>query len=1279
MPDWGAHSGTLKVEHDTPYPLGDVALTMTVSAPPPALTIAKTPAHDPVGIGLPFYYTITVDNAAGPATGVTISDTLPANALFESASHGGALVGKDVVWSGLSISGVDSISVFFTVTVEAVSPGTPIVNAAYQVTATEWLTPALGRPVTVTAAAPGVGISVQPVSLTATLSPGETTSATMTIGNVGTAGLSWALAETPDVSWLSVAEMGGSVGPLGSTDVVVTFTAPLPATSPVYTTTLLINSNDPDQRTVTVPVTLAVTGACERIAGVDFVYRPAVPLVGDGVVFTGTAAAGTVHQPVTYTWDLGDGSAARVGRTIIHAFAPTVTVRSYTVTLGVANACPSWGVAEKSITVRPHTVYLPIATRTGGSVSSPTNGPIQEKRPKLSSREHVAQQTNGVDALFQSRRPQGQRSGEPGLSAPIPALVRVDLRSPSDLERVAAGLAGESRPTPDEGASGSSTLVYAHLFDSAGQELLLLPADPLQQGVLLLQGLSLRVLDPDSRDAAYYMLHVRRPGALRQARALVSVLDEDGSCSSAHPVLPSWAAGGGAKGCQVLVRATTPQAEQLVEFGIDLQPLVLHPLVQRLEEQGYLMASDIMYDSLVQEMVGQVQTDTVISYDGGLSGEWPVIVGGAPYTIVTRHSYSGQPILRATQYAYERFQQAGLDVAFHNYIWSGNHWRNVVAEQPGSTEPDQIVLITAHIDDMPSGPVAPGADDNASGTTAVLVAADILSQYHFRHTLRYVLFTGEEQGLRGSAAYAEQVYAAGDNIAGVLNLDMIAYNSDASPIVDLHARSALPASVQIAETFSQVVALYNLDLVPDILINDWLGNYSDNKSFWDEGYPAILAIEDEDDFTPYYHTTGDLLATLDDAYFTHFVRAAVGTIAHMAGPPDGHLVGRVYDGQTGTSIAGAAVEVGFSAMPIWSTTSGVDGTYHLALPAGTYRVTVTAPWYVPTVTTPITVASSQTVTLDIPLQLAPCDAVTDAALSYLPLAPWVGDTVVFSGSVASGTLPIAYAWAFGDGASGNGSVVPHVYQASGVYTVVMTAVNCRGRFDSVATSYITVTDRPVIGVSPSALTAALRAGGTTSRALAISNGGKADLVWSLVEESAVDWLGATPLSGTVPALDSAAVVVTFTAPSSMTEAIYTTALRISSNDPDWPEVVVPVTLTVGAKCEPVTGADFTYVPMMPRTGEMVTFTGIVSAGTASLPITTTWDLGDGSPSLTVRINGVLGGGAVVTHTFPLTMAVRAYTVTMEVANVCSDPRLVKKGVTVQPYRVYLPAIVREEP
>ena len=87
-------------------------------------------------------------------------------------------------------------------------------------------------------------------------------------------------------------------------------------------------------------------------------------------------------------------------------------------------------------------------------------------------------------------------------------------------------------------------------------------------------------------------------------------------------------------------------------------------------------------------------------------------------------------------------------------------------------------------------PIIPGADDNASGSVATLLAADILSQYQWGCTLRFAFWTGEEQGLLGSYAYAQQAYQSGENILGYLNLDMIAWNTIGSDL--LHQSASHP-------------------------------------------------------------------------------------------------------------------------------------------------------------------------------------------------------------------------------------------------------------------------------------------------------------------------------------------------------------------------------------------------------------------------------------------------------------------------------------------------------
>jgi hypothetical protein len=374
-------------------------------------------------------------------------------------------------------------------------------------------------------------------------------------------------------------------------------------------------------------------------------------------------------------------------------------------------------------------------------------------------------------------------------------------------------------------------------------------------------------------------------------------------------------------------------------------------------------------DPRIASLMDGITTGTVVAYERALTGVEAVSVGGKPYTITTRNSFSGEPISQATRYVYERFQDLGLDVIFHEYVYSGNHWRNVVAERRGLRRPDEVYLITAHLDDLPVGSVAPGADDNASGSTAVLVAADLLGQIDLDCTVRFVLFTGEEQGLRGSTAYAAAVAAAGDDVRGVLNLDMIGYDSNAEPIIDLHARSAIPGSVEIAETFSQVVAAYGLELTPDIVLDVALGGRSDNRSFWDYGYAAILAIEDDNDFNPFYHSVVDTLNNLNLDYFTEFVRAGVGTFAHMGCPAStGFLTGTVTDVSTGMPVS--ATVTALAPARVYTTTTAAGGYFSFTLPVYTFTVGVRAnrAGYLPAVVTDVAIFTNATTVRHFALQ-----------------------------------------------------------------------------------------------------------------------------------------------------------------------------------------------------------------------------------------------------------------------------------------------------------------------
>jgi hypothetical protein len=282
----------------------------------------------------------------------------------------------------------------------------------------------------------------------------------------------------------------------------------------------------------------------------------------------------------------------------------------------------------------------------------------------------------------------------------------------------------------------------------------------------------------------------------------------------------------------------------------------------------------------IDVIMSQVNSNTVAAYTGALSGEMPVIVAGQPYTIETRYTYSGRPIQAATKYLGQHLEDLGLRVEYQ--VGDGETYPNVIGQLKGETYPEEIMMITAHLDSTSRKSMtdAPGADDNASGSTAVLIAADILSQYKWDCTLRFAFWTGEEQGLLGSRAYAERAFEENERIRGVLNLDMIAWNTAGSePDIDLYSIPSVPGSVPLALTFSYVVSQHDLNLTPELML--YSTRSSDQSSFWERGFPAMLAIEDRGDFNPYYHSTGDRLSNMDIKYFTEFVRAAVGTFSLM--------------------------------------------------------------------------------------------------------------------------------------------------------------------------------------------------------------------------------------------------------------------------------------------------------------------------------------------------------------------------------------------------------------
>ncbi len=433
-------------------------------------------------------------------------------------------------------------------------------------------------------------------------------------------------------------------------------------------------------------------------------------------------------------------------------------------------------------------------------------------------------------------------------------------------------------------------------------------------------------------------------------------------------------------------------------------------------------APDPFYQSVVAAMVGRVSQATVYNYDAQLSGEVAVPIGGQPYTLTTRHTRSGVPIEKATQLVYERLQQEGLSVSYHTWSACSTSGRNVIGTLPGLVKPQEIVLITAHLDDMPSTGVAPGADDNASGSVGVMLAAEILSDYRFERTLRFVYFTGEEQGLCGSNAYSAERLTAGDNIVAVYNMDMIAWDAVGDPTLRLHIRTSgnpgYAADLAIAGVFTNVVQSYGLSSALMPIVDADGESASDHASFWQRGYPAVLAIEDDDDdFNDYYHTANDRLANLNLPYFTAFVKASVGTAAHLARPfGTGAAQGMITSG--GAPIGQAQIVATLDVTRGGQTQSTANGEYVLYLSEGSYTFTVTAYGFAPQLIYPVTIQPNVTTTQNFTLTPVPTHTVSGSitdGLTGQPLSATIDIDGYPYGPIATEPLNGHYASALATG------------------------------------------------------------------------------------------------------------------------------------------------------------------------------------------------------------------------------------------------------------------------
>jgi hypothetical protein len=248
---------------------------------------------------------------------------------------------------------------------------------------------------------------------------------------------------------------------------------------------------------------------------------------------------------------------------------------------------------------------------------------------------------------------------------------------------------------------------------------------------------------------------------------------------------------------------------------------------------------------------------------------------------------------------------------------------NVYAVMKG-TDPEsakRVVLVTGHYDSRNSDnlnitDLAPGANDDGSGTAVSLECARVLSHLKFSATIIFLTVAGEEQGLNGSHHFAQMAKAAGWNIEAALNNDIVGGDrspqqdtstvrvfSEGVPLAASDADSRLirslggesdSASRQLARYIAEVGRTYEAGVKPMLVFR--LDRYlrgGDHSSFNEQGYAAVRFTEFREDFNHQHQNVrtengvefGDLLKFVNFDYVASVARLNAATLASLASAP----------------------------------------------------------------------------------------------------------------------------------------------------------------------------------------------------------------------------------------------------------------------------------------------------------------------------------------------------------------------------------------------------------
>ena len=264
-----------------------------------------------------------------------------------------------------------------------------------------------------------------------------------------------------------------------------------------------------------------------------------------------------------------------------------------------------------------------------------------------------------------------------------------------------------------------------------------------------------------------------------------------------------------------------------------------------------------------------------------------------------RNSFRYSRLERAHQYIQKTFTEMGYTVDHDTYHVRKRVYRNVIVEKKGSDPGAEILVIGAHYDTAPD---TPGADDNASGVASLLEVARLARASSPTLTLRFVAFTLEEPPFfrtpnMGSWIHARKSRQRKDKIVGMASLEMVGYYDDRPgsqgvPLPLMHwfypdqgnfvavagnfrSRHLVRGFAHSLDRHSEIPVEYiALPFIP-------VTGLSDNWSFWQEGYPAIMVTDTAFFRNAHYHKASDLPRTLNYPKMASLVSALAMTVVEL--------------------------------------------------------------------------------------------------------------------------------------------------------------------------------------------------------------------------------------------------------------------------------------------------------------------------------------------------------------------------------------------------------------